>query len=114
VGLPKKLSTNCGTWCKNVEFVTRPESACSDRTESPDPAELDRNFRILFKKADIYMTGMVCLFSSVPDPDPPDPHFFGPPGSGSISQRYGSGSGSVGILLSASKNSEKNLDSYCL
>jgi hypothetical protein len=42
--------------------VTRPESACSDRTESPDPAELDRNFRILFKKADIYMTGMVSLF----------------------------------------------------
>jgi hypothetical protein len=31
-------------------------------------------------------------FSSVPDPDPPDPHVFGPPGSGSISQRYGSGS----------------------
>jgi hypothetical protein len=31
------------------------------------------------------------------DPDPPDPHVFGPPGSGSISQRYGSGfsSGSV-------------------
>ncbi len=29
---------------------------------------------------------------SVPDADPPDPHVFGPPGS--ISQRYGSGSGS--------------------
>jgi hypothetical protein len=27
-------------------------------------------------------------------PDPPDPHVFGPPGSGSTSQRYGSGSGS--------------------
>jgi hypothetical protein len=25
---------------------------------------------------------------SVPDPDPPDPHVFGPPGSGSTSQRY--------------------------
>ncbi len=31
---------------------------------------------------------------SVADPDPPDPHVFGPSGSGSISQRYGSGSGS--------------------
>ncbi len=31
---------------------------------------------------------------SVADPDPPDPHVFGPPGSGSTSQRYGSGSGS--------------------
>ena len=28
----------------------------------------------------------------VPDPDPPDPNVFGPSGSGSISQRYGSGS----------------------
>ncbi len=27
------------------------------------------------------------------DPDPPDPHVLGPPGSGSISQRYGSGFG---------------------
>ena len=31
---------------------------------------------------------------SVADLDPPDPHVFGPPGSGSTSQRYGSGSGS--------------------
>ncbi len=29
---------------------------------------------------------------SVPDPDPPNPQVFGPPRSGSISQRYGSGS----------------------
>ncbi len=34
------------------------------------------------------------VLCSVADPDPnPDPHVFGPPGSGSISQRYGSGSG---------------------
>ena len=32
--------------------------------------------------------------SSVGDPDSQDPHVFGPPGSGSICQRYGSGSGS--------------------
>jgi hypothetical protein len=31
---------------------------------------------------------------SNPDPDPPDPHVFGPPGSGSISRRFGTGSGS--------------------
>ncbi len=39
---------------------------------------------------------MQWFVSSVPEPhpDPPDPHVFGPPGSGSISQRYGSGSGS--------------------
>ncbi len=29
---------------------------------------------------------------SVADPDPPDPHVFGPPGSGSTSQMNGSGS----------------------
>jgi hypothetical protein len=29
------------------------------------------------------------------DPDPQDPHVFGPTRSGSISQRYGSGSGSI-------------------
>ncbi len=34
------------------------------------------------------------VFFSVADPDPPDPHVFGPPKSGSTSQRYGSGSGS--------------------
>ncbi len=55
------------------------------------------------------------LFSSVTDPDqnpdPSDPYVFGPPGSGSgsISQRYGSGSGSD--YHQAKK--KKNLDSYC-
>jgi hypothetical protein len=56
-----------------------------------------------------------------PNPDPPDPHVFGRPGSGStISQRYGSGSGScsgirIRILLSLSKYStgKKNIDLYC-
>jgi hypothetical protein len=45
------------------------------------------------------------LFPSVPDP--PDPHVFGPPGYGSISQVW------IQILLSPSKNCKKNLDSYC-
>jgi hypothetical protein len=48
--------------------------------------------------------------TSVPDPnpDPPDPHDFGPPGSGLISQMYGSGS-----FLSSRKTSKENLVSYC-
>jgi hypothetical protein len=33
-------------------------------------------------------------YSAVPCVADPNPHVFGPPGSGSISQRYGSGSGS--------------------
>jgi hypothetical protein len=59
------------------------------------------------------------IFSpSVADPDrdsDPDPHVFGPPGSGSTSHRYGSGSRIllwIRILLSSCKNSKKNLDSY--
>jgi hypothetical protein len=39
------------------------------------------------------------LQNSAGDPDPQDPHVFGPPGSGSISQRYGSGSGSFPFLI---------------
>jgi hypothetical protein len=34
-----------------------------------------------------YSLKLVDLFNSVGDPDPPDSHVFGPPGSGSISQR---------------------------
>jgi hypothetical protein len=50
--------------------------------------------------------------SSVADPDPPDPHVFGPPGSGSTSQRYGSGSGSCsgsGSLYHRAKKVRKTL-----
>jgi hypothetical protein len=39
------------------------------------------------------LCGSALVSISVADPDPPDPYVFGPPGSGSISQRYGSGSG---------------------
>ena len=41
-----------------------------------------------------YLTLQCCGSDPNPDPDPPDPHVFGPPRSGSISQSYGSGSGS--------------------
>jgi hypothetical protein len=48
--------------------------------------------------------------TSVPDPnpDPPDPHVFGHPGSGSTSQRY-----EFGYFCHQAKSSKKNLDSYC-
>ncbi len=50
-------------------------------------------FPILLLESQYYNKN-IGLVSSVadPNPDPPDPHVFGPPGSGSISQRYGSGS----------------------
>ncbi len=38
-------------------------------------------------------------FASVVDPDPQDPHVFGPSGSGTVRQRYGSGSGYFPFLI---------------
>ncbi len=66
-----------------------------------------------------YFNGKVLsliIFTSVADPDPPDLHVFGPPGSGSASQRYGSRSGSCsgsgsGYFYHHAKM-KKNLDSY--
>jgi hypothetical protein len=52
---------------------------------------------------------------SVLDPDSnpdPDSHVFGPPGSGSFRQMYGSESGS-GSFYHQAKKIKKNLDSYC-
>jgi hypothetical protein len=45
------------------------------------------------RKKDQYGNLKITLpLNSVGDPDPQDPHVFGPPGSASIIQRYGSGS----------------------
>ncbi len=45
-------------------------------------------------KPDYVSESLEKVFCSVADPDPnpgpPDPHVFGPPGSGSTIQRYGS------------------------
>jgi hypothetical protein len=52
-----------------------------------------------------------------PDPDPPDSHVFGPPGSGSISQRYesrsSSGSRSGSFYHQAKKVEKFLIDRYC-
>ncbi len=61
-------------------------------------------------KAALYIFSLVniCnIFRSVADPDPPAPHVFGPPGSGSTSERYGSGS-----FYHHEKIVRKNLDSF--
>jgi hypothetical protein len=52
------------------------------------------------------------MYLGLPDPDPPDPHVFGPPGSGSPSQRYGSGSCSGSGSFYHHAKIGKNLDSY--
>jgi hypothetical protein len=52
---------------------------------------------MFYSKMDCSKSEAFILPSSVADPnpdsDPPDPNVFGPPGSGFISQRYGSRSG---------------------
>ncbi len=55
------------------------------------------------------------ILVSAPDPDPPDPHVFGPPGygSGSFSQRCGSGSVSGSFYHQAKIVRICTLDSYC-
>jgi hypothetical protein len=58
------------------------------------------SLRAEFQLSEVMVRRYGILFTSIadpePNPDPLDPHVFGPPesGSGSISQRYGSGSGS--------------------
>jgi hypothetical protein len=53
--------------------------------------------------------------SSVGNPDPePDPHVFGTPGSGSICQRCGSGSGSFPFLINVLSGLKKCLQNKIL
>ncbi len=49
------------------------------------------------------------MFLGLPDPDP---HVFGPPGSGSTSQRYGSGSGSFYHHAKIVRKNLIEVDSY--
>jgi hypothetical protein len=44
---------------------------------------LKSRMRIADEESDVDRNTTVVM-SSVPDPDPPDPHVFGPPGSGSF------------------------------
>jgi hypothetical protein len=53
------------------------------------------SFAVVFFGSNSIPSYHIALLTSVGDPEPdpePDPHVSGPSGSGSISQRYGSGS----------------------
>jgi hypothetical protein len=67
--------------------------------------------RILIKEIRLLFTTEISkkvrAKSSVGDPDP---DVFGPPGSGSISQRYGSGSVSFPILIQVMRRTEIMLE----
>ncbi len=60
--------------------------------------------RLLFLQEFDLFDYLNAVTASVVDPDP---YVFGPPGSGSVSQRYGFGS------FYHLENSKKNLDSKC-
>jgi hypothetical protein len=51
-------------------------------------------FLLVLRAFDYHGISLIISYicSSVADPDPPDPYVSGPPGFGSSSQRYGSGS----------------------
>jgi hypothetical protein len=59
------------------------------------------SFRAFFVLFLYYGEKLFYVSTSVadPNPDPPDPRVFGPPGSGSTSQRYGSGSCSGSFII---------------
>ncbi len=63
-----------------------------------------------------HMTGRLLLEPPTsfrdPDPDSQDPHVFRPPGSKSISQRCGSGSGSVRHLHARVSDPDPNPDPH--
>jgi hypothetical protein len=80
IKIPKKKSQNSRNQCFSLLFLL------DDRRIRIRISDLW--IRIWIREAQKHMDP-----TSVADPDPPDPHVFGPPGSGSTSQRYGSGSG---------------------
>jgi hypothetical protein len=69
---------------RSREEVARLRQQSSPPTHTPHLRNASQLFSLL----------LFLVLCSVADPDPPDPRVFGPPGfgSGSTSQRYGSGS----------------------
>ncbi len=89
------------------------EFYCNTLIASRFPVSLRNRFISSVNTAWELLPGLLQLIMiRVADPELSVPYDFGPPGSGSgsISQRYGSGSR---ILLSSSKKCRKNLNSYC-
>jgi hypothetical protein len=92
---------------ENLPVVQFFSSACSTLPRKDHNFLDEVNRRVWDIKQARHLKPNSCpnVFDSVADPDPPDPHVFGPPGSGSgsISQRYGSGSGSGSFCRQAKK-----------
>ncbi len=117
-------SWGCYCWCY---WRRRPCSWSPSRSQCPRPRSSDWSLGRFGSLQSINISRLRFIFaigipkpyryrrSSIADPDlnpdsdPPDPHVFGPPGSGSgsIRQRYGSGSGSFTSNLKPSAQCSK-------
>ncbi len=91
-GLPLDTGTSCRIWCGARQFPP-PAPAWARGRRHDQPSRTGRCAPPTSIPSSL--PGHTCphkhyVSSSVADPDP---HDFGPPGSGSTSQRYGSGSG---------------------
>jgi hypothetical protein len=100
------------TWWRPAVFLRPPSRLFTDSKKPLRQAKLSA-LRLA--------GGRFSSFSLHKEDKTSDPHVFGSPGSGSISQRYVSGSGfgfgsgirlRIRLLLSSCKNSKKNFDSY--
>ncbi len=81
------------TWWRPAVFLSPPSRLFTDSKKPLRQAKLSA-LRLAGGRFNSFSLHKQDKKSVFPDPDPPDPHVHGPPGSGSISQRYGSGSGS--------------------
>jgi hypothetical protein len=78
------MSSSSASSLANFDF-----SSAEQREDGVKRVQLAKIY-VLFKFREIFKM----VKTSVADPDPEDPYVFGPPGYGSVSQRYGSRSGS--------------------
>jgi hypothetical protein len=106
-------ATQISLYCPFYARSGEPAAGGSGRIISPvrDRGVLHPHLTSRYRNK-IHIFGRISLrypiYFSVTDPDPSDPYVFGPPGSGSVSQMYGSGS-----FCHKAKIVLKNLDSYC-
>jgi len=98
-------------FCAGQESVQQPDPEHVPAGARQRRSQARHHAHALRRRAQDHTRGnntQVRVFISVPDP--PDPHVFGPPGSGSISQRHVSGSGS---FHHQAKIGRKPSDSSC-
>ncbi len=115
----RRSSMSLVTVCTNLQPMSRRAMCCSHWLRrmslnlslympSPRPPSITMwSSWLIISCSNSYNAGFP-IFTSVAYPDPSHTYLFGLPGSGSVSQRYGSGS-----FYQAKIVRKQNLDSYC-